>query len=335
MTNTSDMPFFLRMGVYASSACFADFMTFPFDVAKVRLQVQGEKIRGAPGGAVVYRGLLGTIATVIHNEGYRSLFNGLSAGLQRQLCFSSIRFGLYDSVKNFYMSLIYGSPSTPTLQKPLSDVSPTTVVISPHSIYPTKKEEPVNHGINVPIRIAAGLTTGFMSVCVAQPTDVVKIRFQAMTKGSQRYDNTRQAYNTIFRQEGLPGLWKGTMANAVRNSIVNVAEIVVYDTVKEAIIMKGIMRDNIYCHFSTATIAGLSATFVASPVDVIKTRYMNSPKGQYKGAFDCAIKTLKKEGLFAFYKGFVPSFCRIATWNIVVWVTFEQLKSVMINSRKN
>ncbi|XP_075216058.1 dicarboxylate carrier UCP2-like isoform X2 [Lycorma delicatula] len=303
MTNTSDMPFFLRMGVYASSACFADFMTFPFDVAKVRLQVQGEKIRGAPGGAVVYRGLLGTIATVIHNEGYRSLFNGLSAGLQRQLCFSSIRFGLYDSVKNFYMSLIY--------------------------------EEPVNHGINVPIRIAAGLTTGFMSVCVAQPTDVVKIRFQAMTKGSQRYDNTRQAYNTIFRQEGLPGLWKGTMANAVRNSIVNVAEIVVYDTVKEAIIMKGIMRDNIYCHFSTATIAGLSATFVASPVDVIKTRYMNSPKGQYKGAFDCAIKTLKKEGLFAFYKGFVPSFCRIATWNIVVWVTFEQLKSVMINSRKN
>lgn len=49
-----------------------------------------------------YRGVFGTISTMIRTEGPRSLYNGLVAGLQRQLCFASIRIGLYDNVKDFY-----------------------------------------------------------------------------------------------------------------------------------------------------------------------------------------------------------------------------------------
>lgn len=57
---------------------------------------------------VQYRGLVGTITTITRQEGFRTLYNGLSAGLQRQMCFSSIRLGLYDSVKTFYASIIKG-----------------------------------------------------------------------------------------------------------------------------------------------------------------------------------------------------------------------------------
>lgn len=39
---------------------------------------------------------------------YRSLFNGLSAGLQRQMCFASVRLGLYETVRDFYTDLFYG-----------------------------------------------------------------------------------------------------------------------------------------------------------------------------------------------------------------------------------
>lgn len=46
--------------------------------------------------------MLGTILTMVRNEGPRSLYNGLVAGLQRQMSFASIRIGLYDSVKHFY-----------------------------------------------------------------------------------------------------------------------------------------------------------------------------------------------------------------------------------------
>lgn len=62
-------------------------------------QIQGEKtaVEG-----IRYRGVFGTISTMIRTEGPRSLYNGLVAGLQRQLCFASVRIGLYDSVRDFY-----------------------------------------------------------------------------------------------------------------------------------------------------------------------------------------------------------------------------------------
>lgn len=66
-------------------------------------QIQGE--RQGPmqaASSVKYRGVLGTILTMVRTEGPRSLYNGLVAGLQRQMSFASVRIGLYDSVKQFY-----------------------------------------------------------------------------------------------------------------------------------------------------------------------------------------------------------------------------------------
>ncbi len=60
--------------------------------------------------------------------------------------------------------------------------------------------------------------------------------------------------------------------NIARNCIINIGEIVVYDITKEAFITNGIFKDGIPCHFSAAVVAGFTATVVASPVDVIKTR---------------------------------------------------------------
>lgn len=119
-------------------------------------------------------------------------------------------------------------------------------------------------------------------------------------------------------------------------------------------------------------------TVIASPVDVVKTRYMNSPPGQYKSAINCAWTMLTKEGPTAFYKGwaflfdlstlvclgilctwghsieviqqccissllfflcfffrrFVPSFLRLGSWNVVMFVSFEQIKRAMMVTKK-
>lgn len=68
----------------------------------------------------------------------------------------------------------------------------------------------------VGVRLLAGSTTGAMAVTFAQPTDVVKIRFQAQARlpesGSvKRYNSTMDAYKTIAREEGMRGLWKGKL----------------------------------------------------------------------------------------------------------------------------
>lgn len=68
-------------------------------------------------------------------------------------------------------------------------------------------------GAGIVTRLMAGCTTGAMAVAFAQPTDVVKVRFQAQVRladGERRYNSTLGAYKTIARDEGVRGLWKGT-----------------------------------------------------------------------------------------------------------------------------
>ncbi|XP_029353862.1 mitochondrial brown fat uncoupling protein 1 [Echeneis naucrates] len=289
-------PLGVKMASAGAAACIADIVTFPLDTAKVRLQIQGEK-KAVEG--IRYRGVFGTISTMIRTEGPKSLYNGLVAGLQRQLCFASIRIGLYDNVKNFYTG---------------------------------GKDNP-----GVLVRILAGCTTGAMAVSFAQPTDVVKVRFQAQMNldgVARRYNGTMQAYKHIFQNEGLRGLWKGTLPNITRNALVNCTELVTYDLIKEAILKHNLLSDNLPCHFVSAFGAGFVTTVIASPVDVVKTRYMNSPPGQYKSAINCAWTMMTKEGPTAFYKGFVPSFLRLGSWNIVMFVSFEQIKRAMMVTKK-
>ncbi|XP_061608607.1 dicarboxylate carrier SLC25A8-like isoform X1 [Phyllopteryx taeniolatus] len=274
-----------------AAACVADLVTFPLDTAKVRLQVQGEAPKAEGANARRYRGVFGTISTMVRTEGPASLYNGLVAGLQRQMSFASVRIGLYDSMKQFYTR---GAESS-----------------------------------GIVTRLMAGCTTGAMAVAFAQPTDVVKVRFQAQARlsdGTRRYNGTLDAYKTIARDEGIRGLWKGCVPNIARNAIVNCAELVTYDVIKEVILKYNLMTDNLPCHFTAAFGAGFCTTMVASPVDVVKTRFMNSGANRYGGAVGCALTMMKNEGPAAFYKGFTPSFLRLGSWNIVMFVTYEQIK---------
>ncbi|KAM5179653.1 dicarboxylate carrier UCP2-like [Mantella aurantiaca] len=280
-----------------TAACIADLFTFPLDTAKVRLQIQGESKTQVSVKTAQYKGVFGTISTMVKTEGPRSLYNGLVAGLQRQMSFASVRIGLYDSVKQFY----------------------------------TKGSEHVGIGS----RLLAGCTTGAMAVALAQPTDVVKVRFQAQanTSSTRRYKGTMDAYKTIAKEEGMRGLWKGTAPNITRNAIVNCTELVTYDLIKDSLLKYNLMSDTLPCHFTSAVGAGFCTTVIASPVDVVKTRYMNSAKGQYRSALNCCLTMFKKEGPLAFYKGFMPSFLRLGSWNIVMFVTYEQLKRAMMSAR--
>ncbi len=120
------------------AGCIAEIATIPLDTAKVRLQVQSNQGK--------YRGMLHCIKTMAAQEGILSLYKGLNAGLQRQLVFASLRIGLYQPVKQFYVGKDHVGP------------------------------------ISVFYRILAALTTGAIGISIANPTDVVKIRFQGEGK---------------------------------------------------------------------------------------------------------------------------------------------------------
>ncbi|XP_003985034.1 mitochondrial brown fat uncoupling protein 1 isoform X1 [Felis catus] len=295
----SDVPPTMAVKIFSAgvAACVADVITFPLDTAKVRLQIQGECQTSS---TIKYRGVLGTITTLAKTEGPMKLYSGLPAGLQRQISFASLRIGLYDTVQEFFSA---GKETTAGLGS----------------------------------KISAGLTTGGVAVFIGQPTEVVKVRLQAQSHLhglKPRYTGTYNAYRIIATTEGLTGLWKGTTPNLTRNVIINCTEIVTYDLMKEALVKNKLLADDLPCHFVSALIAGFCTTVLSSPVDVVKTRFVNSPPGQYTSVPNCAITMLTKEGPLAFFKGFVPSFLRLGSWNVIMFVCFEQLKRELMKSRQ-
>lgn len=231
------------------------------------MQIQGENIktRGAA-NRLHYKGMVRTIIKIASEEGIGALYSGITAGIHRQMCFCGIRIGLYDHVKRFYGDDSHGN-------KP-----------------------------KVLTKVLASCTTATSAVLLFQPTEVVKIRFQAVGQKS-KYSGTFDAYMTIGRKEGIRGLWKGVSTNVARLSLVNCTEIVVYDVIKSYILYKNWMDDHVPCHFVSAIAAGFITTIVASPVDVVKTRFMNSGPGQYNHPIHCAMKMLKENGPTGFYKG--------------------------------
>uniref|UniRef100_A0A674BYC9 Solute carrier family 25 member 7 n=1 Tax=Salmo trutta TaxID=8032 RepID=A0A674BYC9_SALTR len=168
-------------------------------------------------------------------------------------------------------------------------------------------------------QLMAGCTTGAMAVAFAQPTDMVKVQFRAQVRGAERVkrcSGTMDAYRTIGRTEGIRGLWKGCGPNITRNAIVNCSELVTY---------------NIMTAFS----AGFISTIVVFPVDVVKTWFMNCSAGKYNSTINCAVTMMRNEGPKAFYKGFMPSFLRLGSWNIVMFVTYEQIKMPVMRSQQS
>ncbi|XP_038726334.1 mitochondrial uncoupling protein 2-like isoform X2 [Tripterygium wilfordii] len=169
------------------------------------------------------------------------------------------------------------------------------------------------------------------ALLTANPTDLVKVRLQAEGKlpagVPKRYSGALDAYLTIGRQEGLHALWTGLGPNIVRSAIINAAELASYDEVKQVILQIPGFMDNAFTHLLAGIGAGLFAVCIGSPIDVVKSRMMGD--STYKSTLDCFIKTLKNEGFSAFYKGFLPNFSRLGSWNVVMFLTLEQAKKLV------
>ncbi len=56
--------------------------------------------------------------------------------------------------------------------------------------------------------------------------------------------------------------------------------------------------------------------------------------GRFNGVLDCFVKTARQEGPLAFYKGFVPNFGRLGSWNVAMFLTLEQVGSAGAAGRK-
>ena len=176
---------------------------------------------------------------ITRNEGVRGLYKGITASWLRESIYSSLRLGLYEPFK-----VLLGAPdpkNTPFWKKFL-----------------------------------AGGMSGFIGSALANPTDLLKVRMQAW-----QYEphSLRWHIHEVYTHHGILGFYRGLNATIIRAILLNATKLATYDHIKHALINYHIVKDGYLCHFISSIFAGICIAIVTSPVDILKTRLMNQPKG--------------------------------------------------------
>ncbi|XP_063244579.1 mitochondrial uncoupling protein Bmcp isoform X2 [Bacillus rossius redtenbacheri] len=272
--------------------------TFPIDTTKTRLQVQGQKI-DSKHAQLKYRGMIDALLQISKQEGVRALYSGICPAVLRQATYGTIKFGTYYSLKQF-ATKAYGHEAE-----------------------------------DVAVNICCAIVAGTVSSAIANPTDVLKVRMQVL--GAQTSRGIVACFQDIYRHEGIGGLWRGVGPTSQRAAVIAAVELPVYDFCKQHLMAT--FGDKIINHFISSFIASLGSAIASTPIDVIRTRLMNQRKLKttavgssslhiYTGSMDCLLQTVKNEGILALYKGFIPTWFRMGPWNIIFFVTYEQLKKL-------
>jgi solute carrier family 25 protein 34/35 len=296
---SSNLSLKIQFIIAAISASTAVTFSNPFEVVKIRLQLQGELQRQ---GVYIksYNGLLNGFYLILTKEGIRGIQKGLSLAYPYTITMNGTRLGLYNTLKNKITNFT-GLPSTHLL-----------------------------------VGMLAGATTGAIASVIANPFYVSKTRLQCQSEflpvGHQHYyRNGFHALVSVFREEGMAGYFRGLQAAINRMVVASSVQLGTYDKAKELVIKKFHFQEGLLAYTISACIGGFFMTIVLNPLDVVLTRLQNQPiidgKGSfYKGSVDCILKIAKIEGLYGFYKGTLPHYARLAPHTVILLVVFEKFK---------
>lgn len=227
-----------------------------------------------------------------HSEGVRGLWiPGLTASIGREILYSGCTKGLYPMVR-----CAISGDSDPVLWQ----------------------------------RILAASSTGFLGAICANPFDVVKIR---LFNEPSRYPGVVSAFHEVTAAEGLVKglLVRGVDASSIRGAVIAVGEVTTYDQAKVSLRQLAMFQPDLHekepfsLHVATSIITGFVATTVAAPFDTLKSMVMADDGSKY-GGFRSALMAVFKDGPLALFRGWCPTYCRLAPHAILTFPLLEQCR---------
>ncbi|XP_002750391.1 solute carrier family 25 member 34 isoform X1 [Callithrix jacchus] len=282
----------------ASACCLACVFTNPLEVVKTRLQLQGE-LQAQGTYPRPYRGFMASVAAVARADGLWGLQKGLAAGLLYQGLMNSVRFYCYSLA----------------CQAGLTQQPGGTVV--------------------------AGAVAGALGAFVGSPAYLIKTQLQAQTVaemavGHQHNHQTLLgALETIWRQQGLVGLWQGVGGAVPRVMVGSAAQLATFTSAKAWVQeQQWLPADSWLVALAGGMISSIAVVVVMTPFDVASTRLYNQPvdragRGQlYGGLTNCMVKIWRQEGPLALYKGLGPAYLRLGPHTILSMLFWDELRKL-------
>ncbi|XP_034486554.1 mitochondrial dicarboxylate carrier-like [Drosophila innubila] len=231
--------------------------------------------------------LLQLVVKIVNEQGVLAFYRGISASVLRQIMYSTTRFGAYEIGKDYVNTNTFGGKI-----------------------------------------LLAGLS-GMLGGVIGSPADLVNVRMQNDVKlpreKRSNYKNAIDGIYKAYRQEGFRNLFSGGVITTLRGGVMTIGQIAFYDQIKFCLLNTVYFDDNLVTHFTTSLLAGIIATTLTQPLDVLKTRTMTAKPGEFSGMRDI-IKYTGKLGPHGFFKGYVPAFLRVGPQTILTFLFLEQLR---------
>jgi len=279
------------------AAIGATTVTNPIELVKTRLQLQGQLQMSSK----LYNGIGDAFVKISKTEGILGLQKGLSAAYLSQGTMQGVRFGAYE----LFIKLLKND--------------------NPNGDYFFLKN------------MLAGLGAGAVGASFGSPFDLVKVRMQAASMYAndpqfKGYNSVYGSFKQIIANDGLKGLTRGMATSAQRTGVGSAIQMSTYGSTKQVVLK--FVDEGVYAHLLSSLVAGFFLTVGMNPFDVARTRLYYQGKGNshgeiYKGLMDCIIKTTKKEGFLALYKGFGAHYLRVGPHTVLMMVFWEQIKKVL------
>ncbi|KAM9207646.1 mitochondrial adenyl nucleotide antiporter SLC25A25 isoform 2-T2 [Dugong dugon] len=209
--------------------------------------------------------------------------------------------------------------------------------------------------------LVAGGGAGAVSRTCTAPLDRLKVLMQVHASRSNNMCIIG-GFTQMIREGGARSLWRGNGINVLKIAPESAIKFMAYEQIKRLVgsdqetlriherlvagsLAGAIAQSSIYpmevrghCGPGARTVlwlgvrSGLGSCFLSSPLvlQVLKTRMALRKTGQYSGMLDCARKILAKEGIAAFYKGYVPNMLGIIPYAGIDLAVYETLKNAWL-----
>jgi len=231
----------------------------------------------------------------VKEKGFGSLYNGIGAGIWRQVFYASSRYGLFQVFRD-------------TLAK--------------------------YREVDFFSRLAAATAAGGCAAYISCPCEVSLVRMSndgALPEAQRRnYKSVIDCGTRIAREEGVMAFWRGSTPFVTRACLVGATQVATYDQFKAIYANLGIKgNSNVVCSSMTA---GLLYATITMPFESAKNRMASQKPDPETGKlpYTSTMQTLQgvasKEGALTLYNGFLPYFMRCGGHTVLMFFMVEELQ---------
>ncbi|EEF32506.1 Mitochondrial deoxynucleotide carrier, putative [Ricinus communis] len=240
---------------------------------------------------------------VINEEGFRAFWKGNLVTIVHRLPYSSVNFYAYERYKSFLQS-VFG------LEKQRGNVTS-----------------------DLAVHFVAGGLAGITAASATYPLDLVRTRL-ATQRNTIYYRGIWHAFNTICREEGFLGLYKGLGATLLGVGPSIAISFSVYESLRSFWRSKRPNDSTIAVSLACGSLSGIAASTATFPLDLVRRRMQLEGAGgrarvYTTGLFGTFGHIIRQEGLRGLYRGILPEYYKVVPSVGIVFMTYETLKMLL------